>query len=317
MGNHVSIRDLELVKAVDETGSFSAAALRLHVSQSAVSQRLRALTERLGVDLFERKLGVMKPTDAGKRISQLADAVCKEITAAFDDLDSIQHREKSRLRLATECYTCYRWLPFAIRDLQLEYPDLHIDVIWEATEDPIAALVGGQIDVAITSDLKSPANLGEWPLFDDEMFAILRSDDRLGKRTFVNARDFTDRQLIVYTGGESTVLQRILIPAGVGLGRIIKLQMTEAIVELVRSGIGITFLAGWAFNDLEDKSDLVAIRITRQGIRRSWRAVTSSANPRGHISRFIERLRQIGGHLDDENWRHQVGLLPSASVDSA
>ncbi len=316
MTDHVSIKDLELVKAIDETGSFSAAALRLHISQSAVSQRLRGLRERLGMVLFERKLGVMKPTDAGRRISQLADAVSREIEVAFGDLNSMQDREDSRLRLATECYTCYRWLPVAFRDMQLEYPDLHIDVIWEATENPIAALIDGLIDVAIASELRYPTSLSEWPLFEDEIFAIVRSDDRLGNRTFINARDFTDRQLIVYTGGESTVLQRVLIPAGVGLGRIIKLQMTEAIVELVRSGMGIAFLAGWAFDDLEDRTDLVAIRITRRGIRRTWHAVTSSDNPRGHISRFIERLGQIGGYLDADDWRHQIKACPSVSVDS-
>lgn len=298
----VTIKDLELVRSVAKHGSLTAASRELYISQSAASQRLKNLSERLNVTVFERRAGGLKMTAAGRRLHAAAQVIAQELRATRQDLSELSRHDDGTLRIATQCFTCYRWLPFVIRSMTAEYPRLAVDVVPAATDRPYDALKKHDIDIAVVSTAESHSGLTTFDLFGDEFFAVMNETHPLANRSFLTPQNFSGQSLILYTGARHAIVDLVLEPARVSGFDVVQVRITEAIVELARAGRGIAIIAGWALDDLAEKQGLKAVRITRGGFRRTWRAVIAGqATP--PITTFVDELRRIGSALQNPSWR--------------
>jgi LysR family transcriptional regulator for metE and metH len=311
----IETKDLNLIRLIADNGSLTAAARRMHVSQPAASQRLANIQARIGAELFVRKDGMMSPTPIGNRLVEAAEASTILLDQTKADIARLLEQRDGHLRIATQCYTCYRWLPFVIRDMRLIHPSLTVDVVPEATEAPYEALQSDRIDIAIVSNPLAGSKYAEQILFSDELYAVMSAEHPFSGRSFLNPTNFTEQTLILYTGAKHAVTEEVLYPAGVTPERIMQLRMTEAIVELVRSGQGIAILAGWAFNDLDNKEGLVPVRITKGGFKRTWRAVINENCSDEHVLSFVQCVRETGDVIRKESWRKalQVQSLTRSS----
>lgn len=299
----LTTKDLELVCCVAESGSLTAAARDMHITQSAVSQRLANLHARLNITLIERRDGHMQLTSAGDRVFAASKIVGDELRSAMTDINRLTQERHEQLRIATQCYTCYRWLPFVIAKLRDDYPSLNVDIVPEATDTPYDALRADLIDVAIVSNPDPGAEFPEAALFSDELFAVMSSTHDLANEKYLDAAHFASETLILYTGDRHAIVEHVLTPADVTPLRIIQVRITEAIIELARSGHGIAVIAGWALNDIGEKDGLSAVRITKEGFTRNWRAVVGAHCNEAHIDSFLRRVRSVGAVIQDGAWR--------------
>ena len=111
---NLEIRHLKLIAAIADTGSMTRAGNRLHLTQSALSHQLRDAEETLGTRLFVRQRGKMTLTAPGERLLRSARAVIEELDRAekeIRDTNGSVNAERGLIRLSTECYTVYHWLP--------------------------------------------------------------------------------------------------------------------------------------------------------------------------------------------------------------
>src|SRR5687767_5401966 len=111
----LEVRHLRLVAAVAEHQSLTKAGDGLHLTQSALSHQLRDIEERLGARLFHRLNRRMVPTPAGERLLESAAAILGELQAAELAIRSGMAQRPVLLRLSTECYTGYHWLPSVLK----------------------------------------------------------------------------------------------------------------------------------------------------------------------------------------------------------
>ncbi|MBS1791960.1 MAG: LysR family transcriptional regulator [Acidobacteria bacterium] len=264
-------RHLKLIVAVSEERSVTKAGERLHLTQSALSHQLRDIEERLGVSLFNRVNKRMILTQAGERLLQSAQQVLDELKRAEDDIAQIAAGDHGTLRISTECYTCYHWLPEMLKEFHRKFPKVEVKIILEATRRPIQALLDGKLDFAVISSTERDKRLVYKPLFQDEIVVVMAPHHPLAVRPYISARDFADQNLFLYTPpSESTLYNKILAPAGVKPARISEVQLTEAVVEMVRAGLGISTLARWAVAREIESGKLVARPLTRKGFHRQW-----------------------------------------------
>jgi LysR family transcriptional regulator for metE and metH len=289
---NLDIRHLKLIVAVTEEKSVTKAGELLHLTQSALSHQLREIEEKLGTPLFLRMNKKMILTQAGERLLSTARQVLDEMKRAEDHIAQMADSKQGTLRISTECYTCYHWLPDVMKEFRRKFPAVEVKIDAEATHRPIQALLRGKLDLAIVSDGRRDKLLQYQPLFEDEFVAIMAADHPLVSRPYLRARDFADQDVILYVRPEeSTLFEKILRPAGVTPARVSEVPLTEAIIEMVKAGLGISALARWAVEDQIAAGTIAARSITRKGLHRQWLAVTikQDSTP-AYINEFIALL---------------------------
>jgi len=273
-GVDLDLRHLRLVAAITATGSVTRAGERLHLSQSALSHQLRDIEERLETRLFNRVGKRMVLTPAGEEVLRTANDVIDLVQRTEDRIRSRRRAGGGMLRISTQCYTCYHWLPALLPEFRRQHPSVDVHVDASATTQPVSALLDDRIDLAIMFDRVRDPRLNAIPLFRDDMVVISSPSHRFRSRAFVDVRDLADEALIVYPPAEeSSLLQRVLKPAGVIPRSVQLVQLTEAIIELVKADLGIAVLARWAVAPYVASGALHAARLTRAGHRRQWSAV--------------------------------------------
>jgi LysR family transcriptional regulator for metE and metH len=145
-----------------------------------------------------------------------------------------------------------------------------------ATERPIEALLEGQIDLAVVTSEVDDKRLTTEALFDDELVAVVAPSHPFAKRATIQPEDFAEEHLIIYSADphDSYTFMRILRPANVEPARVSQVPLTEAILELVKAGLGVSVMARWAIEPALKSGTVKAIRIGKRGVFRSWTAVT-------------------------------------------
>lgn len=292
---NLEVRHLKLVAAIAETGSVTRAGNRLHLTQSALSHQLRDAEEQLGAALFERKSGRMLLTPAGERLLQSARTVLDELQRAEKEIRGSGNCAASgMLRLSTECYTVYHWLPTRLKLFQQRFPSVDFQLVIEATDNPYEALLEGKLDVAIVCGPIRNRKIQYTPLFDDEMVIIVPRDHRLAGRKYAELAELAKETLILYPPKEeSTVLNKFFAPAGLWPRKIQEVMLTDVIIEMVAGGLGVAALAKWAVAPQLATGTLVGLPLTEQGFKRTWSAAQlRNKRAPAHVQEFIDLLAE-------------------------
>ena len=293
MALHLEVRHLRLIETVAREGGITKAANRLHLTQSALSHQLRDIEEKLGTPLFIRLNKKMLLTQAGERLLNAAPLVLDELRRAEEDIRQIALHREGMLRISTECYTCYHWLPAVLKPFQEVFPRVEVRIVAEATRRPIEALLDGRLDLAITSGATRNRKLTFKPMFRDELVVITSPQHPFALRPYVTAKDLAAEHLLVYAlpNEELTVFQKVLVPAGVKPKQVSRVELTEAIIEMVKAGLGISVMARWAVAPHLEAGTLRALPLTARGLHRQWSAamIRHKATP-PYLRKFVELI---------------------------
>ncbi|MEX2235072.1 MAG: LysR family transcriptional regulator [Cyclobacteriaceae bacterium] len=291
----IEIKHLHLIKEIADTGNMTKASKKLFLTQPSLSHQLKEIESRLGVPLFLRINKTMILTDAGKMILNASEEILPKLQAIEKQL---KHHNNSvrELRVSTQCYTCYHWLPVLMKKFHQTSPNVEIDIVTEAMNDPIDFLLKGKIHLAITNNKSEDNGVTFEKVFDDEQILLVAHDHPLASKPYVRPKDFENENVIIYKEAFECdyFAQNMLIPQNVTPARVTKMQLTEARVELVKAGIGITVLSKWLVKPfLQGSSLLKQVRITKNGFYRSWYIACLTQNRTDtHIRHFIEFLKE-------------------------
>ncbi|NBC84541.1 MAG: LysR family transcriptional regulator [Bacteroidetes bacterium] len=289
----MEIRHLQLVESIVEEGSLSKAADKFFLTQSALSHQLKELEQQVGSQLFHRMNKKMIITPVGQRIYDLAKKVLPEIHKTSKEISAITHGLEGEIRLSTECYTSYHWLPPLMKSFNAEYPKVTIKINMNATHNAVDHLLNGKLDVGVTNDILKNDYLDFTEICKDEMVAIVSRSNPLSERKYLVAEDFTNENLIIYSGPlhTVTVYNKVLQPKGIQPRQITELPLTEAAIEMVKANMGVAVFATWAVRPYITDDSVVLKKVTAKGLYRLHYAATlkNSSKP-DYLIRFIEFL---------------------------
>lgn len=265
--------DLDLTLAIAKEGTVTRAAMRLHLSQSALSHRLRALEDRMGGVLFRRGFRGMVATAAGEKLAEHARRISAEFRNSEEDLAELMHSRNRIIRLSTECYTSFHWLPALVRRMARVSRGVELQIVIEATRRWKAALTSGETDAVILQSNGVNQRLIYFPLFLDELMLVVGAKHRLAKKRTVQPQDLAGEKLVLHQipSSHHTVVDEFLLPARVQPGQVVEVQLTEAIIEMVRAGMGVTVLARWLAEPYVCSGGLTILRLGARGLWRNWR----------------------------------------------
>jgi len=292
MTTFLDSRHLRLVAEVARAESVTRAADRLNVTQSAVSHQLRDIEERLGTPLFIRSGRRMLLTAAGTHLVGAADRVLGEIARAEATVGRLARSQAGEFRVCTQCHTGYHWIPPLLEVLRRRFPDIEVRIAAEHTMRALDALLDAKLDLAIINTNPRDKRIRVRPLFEDEHAAIVPPSHPWTKRAFVSPQELANERLFLYSRSieDSYLVQQVMRPAGVEPRQVTFLQLTEAIVEMVKAGMGVSVLPTWSIAPALAAGAVRAVRITRSGVYRQWNAATLAG---AADSAFAEHFMQV------------------------
>jgi LysR family transcriptional regulator for metE and metH len=271
----LEVRDLRLVDAIAAAGSVTRASRRLNVTQPALSKHLRALEDRFAEPLFNRGAR-LEPTALGAQLLGHARSVLERLDAAETDL--VQAREAPRriVRVGTDCYTGYHWLPEAIRSFRNRHMDTELEIAFEAARRPLQMVRSGEIDLALVTEAPAHAGVVAMPLFSDEYVAVVTPTHPLAREPFLRPESLEgERVLLISPPQGSTVVRNFIKPSRVKPKQLADVQLIGAMAALVQGEYGIGMVPNWVIAPEVRAGRLTALRLGRSGLRRTWMAVVS------------------------------------------
>lgn len=294
----LDLRHLCLIEAIVEHGTLTQAAEHLRLTQSAASQQLKEAERRLGTNLFNRVGRGLELAAAGESVLDAARVALDAIRQAEDDVRAIAEGQAGVLRLSIECYTSYQWLPDFLSRYAKMFPDVTVQLQPGVTTNPVEALRRQMLDVAVVVDpedqsrAKPDPSIALTPLFEDEAVAVVPRSHPWSTRAFVTANDFSSEVLLAMRDpARDALARRVLDPAGVSPQRVLDAPTaTGAITDAVRAGLGIAVMARWAAAPHLSNEELVAVRVTPEGLWRQWSAATRREPLPAYVGEFVALL---------------------------
>jgi LysR family transcriptional regulator for metE and metH len=253
----------------------------LHLPQSAVSHQLRGLEQRLGVTLFERVGRRLLITPRGERLVGLAHEILAPLARAELELKRESPVRRQRLRVATQCYSAYHWLPQAVALLSERHPEVDLSIAPEAVGDVRAELAQHKLELALCVTAPKARGLARRELFRDELVLAVPRGHRLERKRFVLGAELAGETLVIteVSSDERARVLKALFLKGERFARVVRVPITEAVVELVCAGLGVSIVPLFSIHQRVARGDLAYVRLTARGLRRTWTGVYSERSP--------------------------------------
>jgi LysR family transcriptional regulator for metE and metH len=290
----MEIRHLRLIKAIVEEGSITKAIDKLHLTQSALSHQLKEAEYQLGTKIFLRQNKKLILTKAGEKLYNTAIEVLTKLSDTEKEIKQLIFGEIGEIRISTECYSSYHWLPSVLKQFHLLYPNVELQIIMEATHYPLQKLQENIIDIAITSDPIKDENIKYLELFQDEMLMVVSENHSWADKKFVVAEDFATEHLLIHSLPLKTVTihQFLLVPANITPKKITPLPLTEASIEMVKADMGIMAMAKWAVQPYLKNNTIKTVKIGKNGLKRKhYIAIMNNRTYPEYFNHFIEFLQ--------------------------
>ncbi len=180
----MDIQNLKAFMLVAETGSFSAAAEKLHLTQPAVSKRIALLEEQLEANLFDRIGRNVSLTEAGSALLPHAKNVQQELEAAQRSVRDLAGNVSGELRLATSHHIGLHRLPPVLSQFSRAYPDVNIDIDFMDSEQAHELIHQGNAELAVvTLSPAKEASLVTLPVWTDPLDFMAATDHELFSKT--------------------------------------------------------------------------------------------------------------------------------------
>ncbi|WP_105902744.1 HTH-type transcriptional regulator MetR [Vibrio gangliei] len=297
----IEIKHLRTMSVLRDTGSLTATATSLHLTQSALSHQLKELESRIGGKLFLRKTRPIKFTQEGEILLRLADDILPKIARAENDIASLKEDVNGRLHMAIECHSCFQWLMPALKEYQIAWPSVTLDFSSGFGFEPLPALVGGELDLVITSDIQPRSEVHYEPLFDFEMRLITATNHPLAEKECIEPQDLATQTMLSYPVQKQRldVVKHFLQPAGIEPAKWKQADNTLMLVQMVSAGLGVAALPNWAISEFS-RQGLITSKPLGKGLwRRLFAATRHAEKDKRYLQAFFSTAKQqCQSHLE-------------------
>ena len=273
-------RQLNNFVALAEERSFTRAAKRVHLSQSAISHSLKNLESEVGGKLIKRAGHTMLLTQHGEVFYREAKEIIARISRLRDRITSLNDWGRGRIRIGAGSTACQYFIPSVLRELRETFPRCELNIESSDTQHNIEALRKGQIDVALVVKGEDLDRIAYTNLFSDRLMAVLNPSHHWAKKTTIDPKDFEDTTVLQYGKGSvtHTLVSAYFEEYDVKVSQSVELNNMDALLEMARMGQGVALLPEWILSR-PGSAGLIARPLPHQGVTRDWGFATLAGKP--------------------------------------
>lgn len=267
----MEIRQLRAFVAIAESGTFTAGALRVHVTQAAISMQIRQLETEIGAKVFVRAPRHVILTEAGEQLLRRARHILREHDAALDEIAELAGAERGRLRIGSaSAMVLTEQLPSMLKELRKQHPAADISVTSGTSEVLVEQILAGEVDVAFVSLPVDVRGIKTERLSEDQLVAIASPRHKLAKQKTISAYTLAGERLILGERGGNTrrLIDQFFAQAGVSLRVAMELSRQQAIKRMVEEDMGVGIVPLQSVKEEVEKGRL--IRWWIEGAQINW-----------------------------------------------
>ncbi|HHJ15147.1 MAG TPA: LysR family transcriptional regulator [Gammaproteobacteria bacterium] len=239
----MDIAALKAFIAVADSGSFSAAAERLFLTQPAVSKRIAALENELGARLFDRIGRTVTTTEAGNTLLPRAQSILVELEDSVRVISNLSGAVHGTLRFGTSHHIGLHRLPPALKQFSRKYPQVRLDIRFMDSEAACTAVEQGELELGIVTLPPDPApGLSTELVWQDPLNIMVARNHPLARKRKVRLNDLAQHPAIL--PASNTYTRQIAAQAFRRLGLELDIALSTNYLETIRmlTSVGI----GWS-----------------------------------------------------------------------
>ena len=239
-----TLRQLEILLAVYETGSITGASTALHLTQPSVSIQLRKLADAAGTNLYDQIGRKIVLTEAGLEVVKTARQVLDHFEQLDMKLSDLQGVRAGRLKL-TVVTTAKYFIPHILGKFTQLYPNIEIDLKVGNREKILERLDQGTDDFYVFGHPVEEQSLNLIKFLPNPLVPIAKTDHPLSGRKKIPFREFAKEPFIIREKGSGTrfALEETLSQFDNPLNIRFTIESNEAIKHSVMSGLGVSILS--------------------------------------------------------------------------
>jgi DNA-binding transcriptional LysR family regulator len=291
----MEISQIETFLAVATFGGFHRAAEALRISQPAVSARIKALEESLGVSLFTRSRGGLAVSEAGRTFRPHAEQLLRTASLARQAVHQAQPASGTPLQIAAALSISVYFLPDVLKRFQRAHPHVIISIRPGHSKEVLDMILNKEAEIGLARSLQHP-EVETLSLRDDPL--LLVSHPRRGpvytKRAHLEK--VASWPLIFYERGSSdwTLTHSLFRRAGLVPNVALEVDSIETAKRMVERGLGLSFLPQIAVGKELRAHKLVAVKLLdAEPLRRSLDVIHPRRHPlRPEARAFLQMVRE-------------------------
>lgn len=266
----MDIHSLIYFKKVAELQHITRAAEELHVAQPSLSRTIARLERELEVQLFERSGKNIFLNEYGKIVLRHTNRILQEIKDIHREIADVS--EGSDRTVSVSLYSASKLFPHLVMNFKQEHPGIRLQII----QENLNTNPSEECDITLYSTMQPDIRENSVTLFAEDILLALPKSNPLSKRGFLNLNEVADEEFICLQRGKSlrTITDIYCKIAGFEPSVVLESDSPETVRELIRAGIGISFIPSITWQGMETK-DLVLVPIAvpqcKRYINLSWR----------------------------------------------
>lgn len=298
---NVTLRQLSAFVAVADTGSFTLAAERLFITQSALSSLIKELEQQLGLRLFDRSTRRLRLSETGRELYPQVEKILHDLEGVISEVGNLKALQRGSVRVAVPQLLACTLLPEVMAGFHVQHPNVHLRLVDCAVESVMARVFSGEVDIGLGPERDANSDIDARPLFTLPFLAVMPPAHPLARRRRLHWDDLSGQPLITLQGQFTELLVSDVGEAARDLHKDAFTQVTfmTTALALVRAGLGLTLCMPYA-RTLVEQYGLVMRPIGDPVVERAFwiftrrgRALTPAAQ---EFLEFLQtRLRQPGG----------------------
>ncbi|MBI3941330.1 MAG: LysR family transcriptional regulator [Acidobacteria bacterium] len=240
----MDLRQLEILKAIVEAGSFTGAGDRLHVSQSAISRQILLLEQELQEPIFLRVGRKVRITPAGETLLQLSNRVLQDLKETVAVISDSKESLAGTLRLAGGMTVCLYVFPLLLKEFRRVHPNVEINVAAGVSEKFIGSIRTGSADLGLLTLPIEGSDLVTLPALREELLLVTAPHHPLSKKRKISPHDLVHQQFVLFETGSNTrrALDAFFLKEQVHPKIVMDTENVEIIKAMVAAGMGITII---------------------------------------------------------------------------
>ena len=287
---NITFRQLRLFLALAETGSVSAAARMVHVTQPTASMGLKEITDAIGVPLYEVVARKVHLTAMGQELAKTARAISTQWESFEQEVHGVKGLTQGKLKVAVVSTAKY-FIPRILGTFCAKYPQIDISLEVLNRDGVVQRLEENLDDLYIMSQPPLHLDIDDEVFMPNPLLLIASKEHFLAKKKSVDLSTLKNEKFIFREKGSGTRMatdahfKRLKLKPNIRL----ELGSNEAIKQAVIGGLGIAVLSKYSLGDKSDQEEVAILKCNEFPIESSWHIVSPKGKKLSPIAAIFKK----------------------------